>query len=132
MPAAACAMVLGAPAAIAQRSTHISEPSTGEVVDGYKLFQTFSCGACHTLRAAGPTAYGQIGMNFNRIHAPYVVAVAVITNGLPAGYPFYPTQMPLYGKVLTSSQIRDLAAFVSKYSGGYKTCAACTAASASS
>jgi mono/diheme cytochrome c family protein len=124
-------MALGTPAALAHQAAHIDTAPTGNVVIGYKLFQTFSCGACHSLRAAGPTAYGQLGMTFNRIHAPYVVAVAVITNGLPAGYPLYPTQMPVYGRVLTSSQIRDLAAFIAKYSGGYKTCAACTTTSTS-
>jgi hypothetical protein len=32
---------------------------------------------------------------------------------------------------MTPSQIRDLAAFIAKYSGGYKTCAACLATSTS-
>ena len=40
-------------------------------------------------------------MNFNKIHAPYPVAVATATNGLPAALPLYPTQMVGFGKVLT-------------------------------
>lgn len=121
-----CAIALVTPAAFADRSARIGEASTAQIVEGYKLFQTNFCGDCHSMRAAGPTAYGQIGMNFNHIHAPYQVAVAVLMNGLPAGYPIFPTQMPVYGRVLKANQIHDLAAFVAKYSGGYMTCAKCT------
>ncbi len=64
-------------------------------------------------------------MNFNRNHVPYPVAVAVITGGLPAGPPLFPTYMVGYRRVMTPSQIRDLASFVAKYSGGYETCAKC-------
>jgi mono/diheme cytochrome c family protein len=124
-------MALGAPAAFAYQPARIGEASRGEIVGGYKLFQANSCGDCHSMRAAGSTAYAQLGMNFNHIHAPYHVAVAVITNGLPAGYPIYPTYMPHYGRVLTASQIRDLAAFIAEYSGGYRTCAECPTASTS-
>jgi hypothetical protein len=51
--------------------------------------------------------------------------VATATNGLPAALPLYPTQMVGFGKVLTSTQIQDVASFISKYSGGYKTCTEC-------
>ena len=30
-----------------------------------------------------------------------------------------------FGKVLTSTQIQDVASFIAKYSGGYKTCTEC-------
>jgi mono/diheme cytochrome c family protein len=129
---AACVAALGSPAALADRSSDRASVPSGELAEGYKLFQTFFCADCHTMHAAGPAAYGQLAMNFNRVHVPYVVAVAVISNGLPAGFPLYPTLMPEYGKVLTAGQIRDLAAFVSRYSGGYATCAPCTAATAAS
>ena len=33
--------------------------------------------------------------------------------------------MPPFRKVLTKTQIRDVAAFLAKYSGGYKTCIEC-------
>lgn len=128
---AVCALALGAPLASASHSPGSGDASTGEIVEGYRLFQQYFCGDCHSLRAAGPAAYGQLAMNFNRIHAPYAVAVAVITAGLPAAYPMFPTLMPVYGRVLSSSQIRDLAAFVARYSGGYTTCAACAATSTS-
>ena len=48
-----------------------------------------------------------------------------MTDGLPAALPLYPTQMVGFGKVLTKTQIQDVAAFLAKYSGGYKTCEEC-------
>ena len=51
--------------------------------------------------------------------------VATVTNGLPAALPLYPTQMVGFGKVLTTTQIQDVATFLAKYSGGYKTCTEC-------
>ena len=89
------------------------------------MFNNYFCVACHTMKAAGPAAYGQLGMNFNKIRAPYPVAVATVTNGLPAALPLYPTQMVGFGKVLTTTQIQDVATFLAKYSGGYKTCTEC-------
>jgi hypothetical protein len=88
------------------------------------------------MKAAGPASYRgynvcngdtacNLGMNFNKIHAPYAVAVAAVQNGLPAALPLYPTQMTPFGKVLTTTQIQDVAAFIDKYSGGYKTCTEC-------
>ena len=49
----------------------------------------------------------------------------MVTSGLPAALPVYPTQMPPFRNVLTKTQIRDVAAFLAKYSGGYKTCTEC-------
>ena len=88
------------------------------------------------MKAAGPASYRgynvcngdtacSVGVNFNKIHVPYEAAIAVIASGLPAALPLYPTQMPSFRKVLTKAQIRDLAAFLAKYSGGYKTCTEC-------
>ncbi len=90
-------------------------------MSGYQVFNDYFCVACHTLKAAGPAAYGKLGMNFDKIHAPYVVAVATVTSGIPAALPLYPTEMVGFGKVLTKTQIQDVAAFVSMYSGGYGT-----------
>ena len=64
-------------------------------------------------------------LNFNRIHVPYQAVVAVVTSGLPAALPLYPTQMPSFRRVLTKTQIRAVAAFLAKYSGGYTTCSEC-------
>ena len=115
----ACAVAIGTPVALAHRTVR-ADNNPGNVVDGYKVFNDYFCVACHSLKAAGPAAYGQLGMNFNKIHASYPVAVATVTNGLPAALPLYPTQMVGFGKVLTSTQIQDVAAFVSAYSGGYR------------
>lgn len=126
----ACAIALGTPVALATHTTHakVATGSTADIVAGYQVFNDYFCVACHTLKAAGPAAYGKLGMDFDHIHAPYVVAVATVTNGLPAALPLYPTQMVGFGKVLTTSQIDDVADFVSTYSGGYGTCSACASA----
>ena len=123
----ACAVALGTPVALAGHATHAQAKATnpGNVANGYTVFNDYFCVACHSMKAAGPAAYGRLGMNFNHIHAPYVVAVATVTNGLPAALPLYPTQMVGFGKVLTTTQIQDVAAFISKYSGGYLTCSEC-------
>jgi mono/diheme cytochrome c family protein len=120
----ACAVAIGTPVALAHRTTHADSP--GNVANGYQVFNDYFCVACHTMKAAGPAAYGQLGMNFNKIHAAYATAVATVTNGLPAALPLYPTQMVGFSKVLTTTQIQDVSAFLSKYSGGYKTCSECT------
>ncbi len=120
----ACAVALGTPVALAHRTTHTAT-NPGSITNGYKIFNNYFCVACHSMKAAGPAAYGQLGMNFNKIHAPYAVSVATVTNGLPAALPLYPTEMVGFGKVLTSTQIQDVAAFLDKYSGGYKTCTEC-------
>ena len=122
----ACAVALGTPVALAHRTTtHKAAPPVGNIANGYKIFNEDFCAACHSMKAAGPAAYGQLGMNFNKIHAPYPVAIATVTNGLPAALPLYPTQMVGFGKVLTATQIQDVSAFLAKYSGGYKTCSEC-------
>ena len=121
----ACAVAIGTPVALAHRSTSTAVAPTGNIVNGYKIFNDYFCVACHTLKAGGPAAYGQLGINFNKVKAPYPVAVAAVTDGLPAALPLYPTQMVGFGKVLTKSQIQDVAAFLAKYSGGYKTCEEC-------
>ena len=131
----ACAVALAAPSAFAHR-TAAPATGTGNVANGFIVFNNYFCVACHVMKAAGPAAYRgynvcggnsycNLGMNFNKIHAPFQVAVATVTNGLPAALPLYPTQMVGFGKVLTSTQINDVASFVSKYSGGYKTCTEC-------
>ena len=131
----ACAVALATPVALAHRSaTRCDGP--GNIANGFQVFNNYFCVACHVMKAAGPASYRgynvcngdtacNLGMNFNKIHAPYPVAVATVTNGLPAALPLYPTQMVGFGKVLTTTQIQDVASFISKYSGGYKTCTEC-------
>jgi mono/diheme cytochrome c family protein len=132
----ACAVALAAPIAVAHRSAAHASRATGNIANGFRAFNDYFCADCHVMKAAGPASYRgynvcngdtacTVGVNFNKIHVPYQVAVGVITSGLPAALPLYPTQMPSFRNVLTKTQIRDVAAFLAKYSGGYKTCAEC-------
>jgi len=132
-----CVVALGAPAALAVRGSGSTAKSTkatlpGNIAKGQVVFNSYFCAACHTLKAAGPQAYGQLGVNLNKVHVPYAVAEAAVTNGLPAALPLYPTQMVGYKNVLTKQQIQDVASFVAKYGGTYKTCTECGSAEASS
>jgi mono/diheme cytochrome c family protein len=127
----ACAIALAAPAALALRATSSTpkNPGPGNVARGQVIFNGYFCAACHTLKAAGPQAYGQLGVNLNKVKGgvQYETARAVVINGLPAALPLYPTQMVGYRGVLDETQTTDVATFVSKYSGTYKTCEECTA-----
>ncbi len=131
----ACAVALATPVALAHRSA-TPQQGPGNVVNGFQVFNNYFCVACHVMKAAGPASYRgynvcngdtacSLGVNFNKVHIPYAAAVPVVTNGLPAALPLYPTQMVGFGKVLTKTQIQDVATFVGKYSGGYKTCTEC-------
>ncbi len=125
----ACAVALAAPAALAIRAT-ISTPANpgpGDVAKGQTIFNEYFCAACHTLKAAGPEAYGQLGVNLNKVKGgvSFDTAKAVVINGLPAALPLYPTQMVGYKNVLDATQVDDVGTFVSKYSGTRKTCEEC-------
>jgi Cytochrome c len=134
---AACAVALVTPGAVAHRAgSRVSRPS-GHIANGFRVFNDYFCASCHVMKAAGPTSYHgydvcdgdtacNVGVNFNKVHASYQVAIAVVASGLPAALPLYPTQMPPFKKVLSKGQIRDVAAFLAKYSGGYTTCTECT------
>jgi hypothetical protein len=132
----ACAVALATPMARGQRMAAAAKPLPGKIAKGFVVFNDYFCASCHVMKAAEPASYrGQnvcngdsacsVGVNFNKIHATYQVAIAAVTYGLPAALPVYPTQMPPFGRVLGKSQIQDVAAFLNKYSGGYKTCTEC-------
>ena len=132
----ACAVTLATPVAVGQRTAaHASRPA-GNVANGFEVFNDYFCAACHVMKAAGPASYRgynvcsgdaacNVGVNFNKVHVPYQAAISVVASGLPAALPLYPTQMPPFRRVLTKKQIRDVAAFLAKYSGGYTTCPEC-------
>jgi mono/diheme cytochrome c family protein len=120
----ACAVAL-TPVAVGQ-STKPQKAQAGNVANGYKIFNQYFCATCHTLKAGGPDAYGQLGVNMNKVAGPLPVLVAAVRDGLPAALPLYPTQMVGFKNVLTEQQIQDVAAFVFKYQKTYKTCAECT------
>jgi mono/diheme cytochrome c family protein len=113
-----------------------ARPPTTNVANGFRVFNDYFCSSCHALTAAAPASYGgnsvcnddapcKVGVNFNKIHAPYQAAIAAVTYGLPAALPLYTTQMPSFGRVLTKAQIRDVAAFLAKYSAGHQACTEC-------
>jgi Cytochrome C oxidase, cbb3-type, subunit III len=132
----ACAVALATPVAFAHRSATRAPIPSGNIANGFRVFNDYFCAHCHVMKAAGPASYRgynvcdgdtacNVGVNFNKSHVSYQAVIAVVTAGLPAALPLYPTQMPPYRKVLTNSQIRDVAAFLAKYSGGYNTCTEC-------
>jgi mono/diheme cytochrome c family protein len=131
----AVAVALAAPAALAIRATHSTpkNPGPGDVAKGQTIFNGYFCAACHTLKAAGPDAYGQLGVNLNKVKGgvQFETAKAVVINGLPAALPLYPTQMVGYKNVLDATQVDDVATFVSKYAGTRKTCEECTSTASS-
>jgi len=132
----ACSVALVTPLAVARRAAPQAPSTTGNIANGFRVFNTYFCANCHVMKAAGPNSYRgynvcngdtacSAGVNFNKIHVPYEDVIAVVNSGLPAALPLYSTQMPAFRKVLTKTQIRDVAAFLAKYSGGYKTCTEC-------
>jgi mono/diheme cytochrome c family protein len=128
----AVSVALAAPAALAIRASQKTpgNPGPGNVARGQVIFNGYFCAACHTLKAAGPEAYGQLGVNLNKVKGgvQFETAKAVTLNGLPAALPLYPTQMVGYANVLNATQVDDVATFVSKYAGTRKTCEECAAA----
>jgi mono/diheme cytochrome c family protein len=110
--AAALGASLLAPGALAHRTT--APKLVGNAKAGKALFIS-TCSACHTLKAAG--ALGQIGPNLNKTHLAEATIVKAITNGgstvmTKAQVAKYTTLMTPYTKVLSSSAINNIAAFV--------------------
>jgi len=135
LAALACAAAIATPVALAHRTATPSY-GPGNVANGFVVFNNYFCVACHVMKAAGPASYRgynvcngdtacSLGVNFNKVQIPYAAALPVVKSGLPAALPLYPTQMVGFGKVLTPTQIEDVATFIAKYAGGYKTCTEC-------
>jgi mono/diheme cytochrome c family protein len=121
----ACAVAL-TPVALGH-STKPQKTQAANIANGYVIFNKYFCAACHTLKAAGPEAHGDLGVNMNKVRGPLPVLLAAVRDGLPAALPLYPTQMVGFKNVLTEQQIQDVAAFVFKYQKTYKTCSECAA-----
>jgi mono/diheme cytochrome c family protein len=121
----ACVVALSTPVALGHSTTHQATPATGNIANGYVIFNKYFCADCHTLKAGGPMAYGQLGVNMDKVKGPLPVLVAAVTNGLPAALPLYPTQMVGFKNVLTTSEINDVTSFILKYQGTHKTCSEC-------
>lgn len=77
--------------------------STAELADGRRLFNAFSCGACHVLADAGGTGHVGPALDGNAaLTRDYVIDI--VTNGRGA--------MPGFGGQLTDEQIALLAAYI--------------------
>jgi mono/diheme cytochrome c family protein len=107
------AAALFVPAAVAHRSA--TPPLVGNSKAGKAVFVT-TCGACHTLKAAG--AVGNIGPNLDKV-APVLtqaLLIRAITNGgssimTKAAIAKYSTQMTPY-KYLGTKTIQNISRYV--------------------
>jgi mono/diheme cytochrome c family protein len=80
----------------------------GDATAGKHVFLTAGCTACHTLKDAGST--GTVGPNLDQAKPPATLVYMRVTQG--AG------QMPSFKGKLTTKQIADVIAYVTKATGG--------------
>jgi len=83
--------------------------SPGKAADsgqGEQLFAS-NCGSCHVLSAAGTA--GAVGPNLDDLKPSKASVVSVVTNGMGA--------MPSFSDSLSSAEIDEVAAYVSKNAG---------------
>jgi cytochrome c6 len=74
--------------------------------EGEQLFAS-NCGSCHVLSAAGTA--GAVGPNLDDLKPSKASVVSVVTNGMGA--------MPSFSDSLSSTEIDEVAAYVSKNAG---------------
>ena len=82
----------------------------GDPAAGKKIFASAGCAGCHTLKDAGAT--GAIGPAFDDLQPGPDQIIAALRSGIGA--------MPSYRGNLSDEQMRALARYVSKASGGAK------------
>jgi mono/diheme cytochrome c family protein len=80
----------------------------GDAGRGKELFAANGCGGCHTLEAAD--AGGTVGPNLDDLKPSSEAVVEQVTNG--------GNGMPAFGDKLSPAEIEDVAAFVTKSTGG--------------
>jgi mono/diheme cytochrome c family protein len=73
--------------------------------EGAAVFESQSCGGCHTLSAAGST--GITGPNLDETQLSEAEIAAVVANGRGEG-------MPAFGESLDTEEIASVAAYVSE------------------
>ncbi|HZR96968.1 MAG TPA: cbb3-type cytochrome c oxidase subunit I [Gaiellaceae bacterium] len=83
-------------------TTSTSTSGAGNVAAGKQVFESASCGGCHTLAAAGSS--GTVGPNLDQAKPAHALVVQRVTNGKGA--------MPSFKGRLTSEQIENVADFV--------------------
>jgi mono/diheme cytochrome c family protein len=97
-------------AAVFAGGAFATTPTTivGNVKNGKKLFKAHDCGTCHIMSAAGYFDSSSTAPNLDHTRKTYAQIILKITNGNIA------KGMNPYKRVLTTSQIQDLAAFIYK------------------
>jgi mono/diheme cytochrome c family protein len=80
----------------------------GDATAGKQVFLTAGCTGCHTLKDAGAT--GTVGPNLDQVQPPATTVFARVTEGRGA--------MPSFKGKLTTKQIADVIAYVTKATGG--------------
>lgn len=92
----------------APQGTDTSKPSEKKATggEGEQLFAS-NCGSCHVLSAAGTA--GAVGPNLDDLKPSKASVVSVVTNGMGA--------MPSFSSSLSSTEIDEVAAYVSKNAG---------------
>ncbi|CAB4686637.1 MAG: cytochrome c [Actinobacteria bacterium] len=86
--------------------TAIARPAAtpaGNAVNGKKIFVSTACGACHTLKAAGTKS--TIGANLDLKKPTFAKVVSILNTGKGS--------MQSYKALLSASQIKDVATFIS-------------------
>jgi mono/diheme cytochrome c family protein len=105
--AACCAVVfVAAGCGGGEKASDVNLP--GDAAAGKQVFADAGCGGCHTLKAANAT--GATGPNLDAVGPGYERVVTQVTNGGPA--------MPSFEFKLGKNEIRNVAAFVAKSTGG--------------
>jgi cytochrome c6 len=89
----------------ATKTTPGAEP--GNATAGKQVFLTAGCTACHTLKDANAT--GSVGPNLDDKKPPYALVVDRVTHGKGV--------MPPFSGKLNSTQIQDVAKYVSTVAG---------------
>jgi cytochrome c6 len=82
--------------------------AAGDAEAGAGVFESAGCGGCHTLEAAGTS--GTVGPNLDESQPEFALVVDRVTNGQGA--------MPSFRDRLDDKQIRDVAAYVVRSTGG--------------
>jgi cytochrome c6 len=80
-----------------------------------------TCGACHTLAAAG--TIGKVGPNLDSVKPSYTCVVQQVTNGGAVKPPCPAVAgsiMPSFGHTLSTTQIESVAKYVSSVAGKVK------------
>jgi mono/diheme cytochrome c family protein len=80
----------------------------GDPVAGKHVFLTAGCTGCHTLKDAGST--GTVGPNLDQAKPPATLVYQRVTEGAGA--------MPSFKGKLSTKQIADVIAYVTKATGG--------------